>query len=49
MVENAIIIEVKAVEALIPVHHAQLLTYLRLSSCRMGFLINFMLPFSSKV
>jgi GxxExxY protein len=41
MVEHAIIIEVKAVEALTPVHHAQLLTYLKLSKCRIGFLMNF--------
>jgi GxxExxY protein len=41
MVEHAIIVEVKAVEALTPVHHAQLLTYLKLSKCRIGFLMNF--------
>ena len=41
LVENAIIIEVKAVDALTRVHDAQILTYLRLSSCRLGFLMNF--------
>jgi GxxExxY protein len=41
LVEHLIIVEVKAVEALIPVHHAQLLTYLRLSGCRIGFLMNY--------
>jgi GxxExxY protein len=41
MVEHAIIVEIKAVEALTPVHHAQLLTYLKLSRCRIGFLMNF--------
>jgi GxxExxY protein len=44
MVEHAIIIEVKAVEILNPVHHAQLLTYLKLSRCRIGFLMNFHVP-----
>ena len=41
IVENAIIVEIKAVEALAPIHEAQLLTYLNLSGCRLGFLINF--------
>jgi GxxExxY protein len=44
MVERAIIVEVKAVEALTPIHHAQLLTYLKLSRCRIGFLMNFHVP-----
>jgi GxxExxY protein len=44
MVERAIIVEVKAVDALAPVHHAQLLTYLKLSGCRIGFLMNFHVP-----
>ena len=41
IVENKFIIEVKAVEALNDVHMAQMLTYLKLSGCRLGFLINF--------
>jgi len=41
LVENTIIIEVKAVERLIPVHHLQLKTYLKLSGKTLGFLINF--------
>jgi GxxExxY protein len=41
VVENAIIIEVKAIEALSRLHEAQILTYLRLSGCRIGFLMNF--------
>jgi len=36
-----IVVEIKAVEKLIPLHQAQLLTYLRLSQKRLGFLINF--------
>jgi len=39
-VERAVIIEHKAVENLHPVHQAQLLTYLKLSGCRLGFLLN---------
>jgi GxxExxY protein len=36
-----VIVEVKAVESLLPVHEAQLLSYLRLSRKRVGLLINF--------
>lgn len=41
LVENEIVIEVKSVDALHPVHEAQLLSYLKLADKRMGFLINF--------
>jgi GxxExxY protein len=41
IVEKSLIIEVKAVEALNEVHLAQLLTYLKLSGCKLGLLINF--------
>lgn len=41
LVENKVIIEVKAVEALNDVHLAQVLTYLKLSECKLGLLINF--------
>ncbi|MGA7837646.1 MAG: GxxExxY protein, partial [Ignavibacteriaceae bacterium] len=44
LVENEIIIELKAVEILLPVHKAQLLTYLKLADKRLGFLINFNVP-----
>jgi GxxExxY protein len=40
-VEGKVIIEIKSVDALNPVHLAQLMTYLKLSDCRIGFLINF--------
>jgi GxxExxY protein len=40
-IESKVIIEIKSVEALGPVHFAQLMTYLKLSGCRIGFLINF--------
>ena len=41
IVENKIIIEVKACESLMPVHGSQLLTYLKLSNLKLGLLINF--------
>jgi GxxExxY protein len=41
VVEDAVIIEVKAMEQLAPVHQAQLLSYLRLADKRVGLLINF--------
>ncbi len=40
LVENCIIIENKTVEKLLPIHQAQLLTYLKLRDCRVGFLLN---------
>ncbi|WP_404380631.1 GxxExxY protein [Caenispirillum salinarum] len=44
LVEDVLIVEVKAVEKANPLHEAQLLTYLRLSGCRIGLLINFNVP-----
>lgn len=44
LVENEIIIEIKAVEILLPIHIAQLISYLKLSDKRLGFLINFNVP-----
>lgn len=41
LVESKIIIEVKSIECLAPVHYAQLLTYLKLSNLKLGLLINF--------
>jgi GxxExxY protein len=41
LVENLVIIELKAVERLLPIHEAQLLSYLRLAKKRLGLLINF--------
>lgn len=40
-VEGAVIVELKTVAKLEPIHLAQLLSYLRLSGCRVGFVINF--------
>jgi GxxExxY protein len=41
LVENKLIVELKAVEAINDVHLAQVLTYLKLSNCKLGLLINF--------
>jgi len=41
VVEDELIVELKAVETVLPVHHAQVLTYLKLSDKRLGLLINF--------
>ena len=43
-VEKCVIVELKSVEAMNPVYEAQLMTYLRLSGVRLGFLINFNVP-----
>ena len=44
LVENEIIIELKALEGVLPVHEAQLISYLKLADKKMGFLINFNVP-----
>jgi GxxExxY protein len=44
LVENEIVIELKAIDGILPVHEAQLLTYLKLSDKRLGLLINFNVP-----
>lgn len=44
LVEDNIILELKAVEKLLPVHKAQLISYLKLSGYHLGFLINFNVP-----
>ena len=41
LVEDAVIVEVKALETILPVHEAQLLSYLKLSGMRVGLLLNF--------
>ena len=45
LVADKVIIEVKSVECLNPIHLAQLMTYLKLSGCRVGLLINFNVQF----
>jgi GxxExxY protein len=41
LVEGAVIVELKAVDGLLPIHQAQLLSYLKLSGKKLGLLINF--------
>ena len=41
IIAQKVIVELKAIEALAPIHEAQLLTYLKLSGCHVGLLINF--------
>ena len=41
LINDKVIIEIKAVESLAPVHYAQVLTYLKLSNIKLGLLINF--------
>jgi GxxExxY protein len=44
LVEEAVVLELKTVKAIAPVHDAQLLSYLRLSGAKVGLLINFHVP-----
>jgi GxxExxY protein len=44
VVESKIVLELKAVEQLLPIHNAQLLTYLKLSGLTLGLLVNFNVP-----
>ena len=44
IVEESVVVELKSIETLAPVHAKQLLTYLRLLDCRLGLLINFGAP-----
>ena len=45
LVDGKVIVEVKAIEKFAPIHQAQLLSYLKLSDCRVGLLINFNVMF----
>ena len=44
VVENCVVVEVKAVERVLPVHRSQVLSYLRLAKLPLGLLLNFKLP-----
>jgi len=44
LIEQCVIVELKAVEKLLPLHRAQILTYLKLTGYRLGLLINFNVP-----
>lgn len=44
LVENMVIVEIKSVDSLADIHMAQILTYLKLSGCKLGLLVNFNVP-----
>ena len=44
LVAGLVVVELKAVDALAPIHEAQVLTYLKLSQCKLGLVINFNVP-----
>ena len=44
LIDNTVVVELKAVEKIMPIHEAQLLTYLRLAKKRVGLLMNFNVP-----
>jgi len=44
MAEGRVVVEIKAVDRLMPVHDAQILTYLKLTGCKLGLLLNFNVP-----
>jgi GxxExxY protein len=44
LVENLVVVEIKAVETILPVHEAKLLTYLRLGGWQVGLILNFNVP-----
>ncbi len=41
VVDDKVLIEIKSVETLLPVHHKQVLTYLKLTKFKLGYLVNF--------
>jgi GxxExxY protein len=45
IIDNKVVIEIKSIEALAPVHYKQLLTYLKLTDCKLGLLVNFNVAF----
>jgi GxxExxY protein len=44
LVEDLVVIENKTVECILPVHRAQVLTYLKMKDCRLGYLLNWFVP-----
>lgn len=44
LVDNLVIVELKAVDAILPIHKAQVINYLKLTGCKLGLLINFNVP-----
>jgi len=48
IIAEKVVVEIKSVDAIAPVHEAQLLTYLKLTKCKVGLLINFNVPILKK-
>lgn len=48
LVDRKVIVELKEVETVLPVHEAQLITYLKVTGCKVGLLINFNVPLLKK-
>ncbi len=48
VVADAVVVEIKAAEALLPIHQSQLLTYMKLGGWKVGLLINFHVPMLKK-
>jgi GxxExxY protein len=44
VVDDSVVVDIKTVTKVLPVHEAQVLTYLRLLQCRLGLLLNFYVP-----
>src|SRR5690606_38910975 len=44
VIDSSVIVENKSIQALLPLHQAQLLTYLRLTNLRLGYLVNWNIP-----
>ena len=44
MIESKLVVELKAVDSILPIHEAQMLTYLRLTGSRLGLILNFGVP-----
>ena len=44
LVENRVVVELKCVDSIAPIHEAQLLTYLRLLGAKVGLILNFLVP-----
>jgi GxxExxY protein len=41
LVDGSVVVELKSIEAILPVHEAQILTYLKQTGCKLGLLVNF--------
>lgn len=44
LVENKVVLELKSVDRFLPIHDAQMLTYLKLTGCKLGLILNFNVP-----